>query len=143
MESTGPEGTPLDLAPSSQCPLSCPGDQSQKCGGPDSVTVLTAECEAGWTRFGAKCLKEVVPTTPEVKVREALQTCVTEGGNLYFPDSLEEFQFVTKTFWSRSGCSSSDHCHLFLGIKHYQKDFGLLASDNSHHVGFKGFSREY
>ena len=106
------------------------------------MTVLTAQCEAGWTRFGGKCLKEVVPSTAEVTVREALQTCSTQGGNLFFPDSVEEYQFVTKSFWSRSGCSASDDCHLFLGIKHYEKDFGLLATDNSHHLGYKGFTRE-
>ena len=132
----------LDLAPSTSCQLPCPGSAGEKCGGAESVTLVTAQCPPGWTRFGEKCLKEIVPVTAEVSVREAYQTCVNQGANLFFPSSVEEYQFVTKSFWTRAGCTSSDHCHLFLGIKHYEKDFGLLAADNSHHLGYKGLTRE-
>ena len=135
-------GAALDLAPPPSCALACPGSPGEKCGGQDTVTLVTAQCQAGWTRFGEKCLREILPTTAEVSLREAHQACVSEGANLFFPSSVEEYQFVTKTFWTRAGCSSSDHCHLFLGIKHYEKDYGLLAADNSHHLGYKGLTRE-
>ena len=132
----------LELAPSSSCSLACPGEPGEKCGGEETVTLVTAQCQAGWTRFGEKCLKELVPPSAEVSLREAQQTCVNQGANLWLPSSLEEYQFVTKSFWTRTGCAAGDHCHLFLGIKHYEKDFGLLAADNSHHLGYKGLTRE-
>ena len=142
LTSLGPASPGLDLVSSSSCNLACPGAVGEKCGGPETVTLVTALCPDGWTRFGEKCLKEVVPPGAEVSVREAYQTCVSQGANLFFPANVEEYQFVTKSFWSRTGCAANDNCHLFLGMKHYEKDFGILAADNSHHLGYKGLTRE-
>ena len=64
----------LDQVASSRCNAVCPGNNKQKCGGPGVLTVVVAECESGWTRFGGKCYKEVTRSEP-VDWRDAMQTC--------------------------------------------------------------------
>ena len=57
-----------------RCNKVCPSNTGQKCGGDGVITVLLAECEAGWKRFGSKCFKENTNTSG-VEWREAIQEC--------------------------------------------------------------------
>ena len=70
----GTDSVLLDQVASSRCNAVCPGNNKQKCGGTGVLTVVVAECEAGWTRFGGKCFKEVTRTDP-IDWRDAMQTC--------------------------------------------------------------------
>ena len=57
-----------------RCNKGCPANSGQKCGGDGVITVLLAECEVGWKRFGAKCFKELT-NTDGVEWRESIQEC--------------------------------------------------------------------
>ena len=96
--------TPLDLAEDWECDEECPGDTDQTCGGSLAVTVLTAECEPGWTRLGSKCLYEydleLEDGGDEIDFQQAASVCSVEmGGNLFWPSSMEELTFVKDSFW--------------------------------------------
>ena len=96
--------TPLDLAEDWECDEECPGDPDQTCGGSRAVTVLTAECEPGWTRLGSKCLYEydleLEDGGDEIHFQQAASVCSVEmGGNLFWPSSMEELTFVKDSFW--------------------------------------------
>ena len=65
------------LAPT-QCDIACPGNPGQRCGGAAAGTVLVAECEQGWTRFGEKCLMEVTFDNLDsegLMFTDGMQTC--------------------------------------------------------------------
>ena len=100
----GSPGLPLSQLSPSQCDQPCPGQPGQRCGGAQAVTVVTAQCEQGWTRLGSKCLyqRDLLQEAGEQEVtfHQAASFCsITMGGNLFWPSSMEELTFVKDTFW--------------------------------------------
>ena len=68
----------MDQVASTQCNIACAGNPGQKCGGATVGTVLVAECEQGWTRFGEKCLMEVTFDNLDsegLMFTDGMQTC--------------------------------------------------------------------
>ena len=55
----GTDAVLMDKLHPDRCNKACPGNDKQKCGGTNAVTVLVAKCEDGWTRFGGKCFKQI------------------------------------------------------------------------------------
>ena len=97
--------TPLTMVERRECEQPCPGDPDQRCGGAQAATVLTAECEPGWTRLGSKCLYEYDldlegGADQEIEFHQAADFCsISMGGNLFWPSSMEELTFVKDSFW--------------------------------------------
>ena len=89
---------------SGECDQPCPGNPAQLCGGANALTVVTAQCEPGWTRLGLKCLLEFDLESSggevqEMSIDSSLALCTNLGGNLFWPASMEELTFVKDTFW--------------------------------------------
>ena len=51
-------------------------------------------CEDAWTRFGDSCYLGLEP----MSVVKAEDTCADDGGHLWYPETPEEFSWVTAIF---------------------------------------------
>ena len=88
-----------DKVPEERCDKICPGNSHQTCGGANAVTIVVAECESGWTRFGGKCFQQITKTGG-AEFRDAAQSCAQlPGASLWFPSTLIESQFVIDHLW--------------------------------------------
>ena len=92
-----------------------------------SYLVIT-ECETGWTRFGDNCYKSL---GTNMAPGMAQDLCMEEEANLFFPQSLEESQWI-KSFLSGKKVQ--------VGFKGYKNGI-IYNMDNSENVGIRGITR--
>ena len=81
---------------SSQCNSRCGGDPTNLCGGASAFTMLVAECQDSWTRFGQSCFKGFTDNTLDAE--DAYDRCGEQGGTVWLPESPEEAEWVAQVF---------------------------------------------
>ena len=126
------------------CNTPCSGNKAYSCGGDNSIDVyvssmscctaktldlrnfLVAECPDGTTRFQDHCFK-LLPRRKGISIEGNMDRCGDLNMTLWNPESEEEHQFVSKTFF--------EHGYLHLGIRELNPSNGWLAADNSFSMG--------
>ena len=86
----------LTPAEAGNCSSACAGDAMSLCGGSGAVALLVAECQQGWTRFGDSCFKGF--TDGSLNEDDAFDTCGSEEGTVWFPESTDEAEWVSHVF---------------------------------------------
>lgn len=83
-------------ADSTECNNRCSGDLTSLCGGANAFTMLVAECQDSWARFGESCFKGFTNNTLDAE--DAYNMCGEQGGTVWLPESPEEAEWVAQVF---------------------------------------------
>ena len=58
------------------------------------LSLFTADCEAGWTRFGSHCYKAL----GRARATAVQDRCMDLGASMFFPESREEFYWLAAVY---------------------------------------------